>query len=201
MEVKETIVNLLKDIPREGIPELISFLENSSFFEDPASANGYNSYKGGLAEHSLTVYNNLNKFKEINFKDSDNLNDSIKIIGLLHDISYAGIFHESFKNVPLKDKDGKNKVDERGKIVFIEKKQYEINTDLQLPYPHGSLSNSIIKKYIKLSKLEDLAIFWQQGPYGTNNYGLLQKAFKIHKLIWYTYLADQEALLYSGDLK
>ena len=60
MKTKETIIKLIANIDRPGITKLLKFLETSTFFTDPASCNEHNSYEGGLADHSLNVYNILN---------------------------------------------------------------------------------------------------------------------------------------------
>ena len=56
MEIKDAIINLLKSVERDGIEELISYLESSDFFEAPASTKYHLAEAGGLAKHSLNVY-------------------------------------------------------------------------------------------------------------------------------------------------
>ena len=54
--MKEQFLELLKTVKREGIEELISFLEKSDFFIAPASTRFHGDHEGGLVEHSLKVY-------------------------------------------------------------------------------------------------------------------------------------------------
>jgi len=56
----------------------------------------------------------------------------------------------------------------------------------------------MLKKYIKLTKLEDLAIYWHRGIYETTpqTMSLLKRAQKTHKLILLLHFADVEASLY-----
>ena len=54
--MKEECINLLKEIDREGMDKLIEFLENSDFFEAPASTRYHGAWKGGLLSHSMKVY-------------------------------------------------------------------------------------------------------------------------------------------------
>ena len=61
MNDKERFISLLKSTQREGIEKLILWLENSSFFDDPASARFHGNFKGGLCEHSLIVYDEFVK--------------------------------------------------------------------------------------------------------------------------------------------
>ena len=46
--MKEQFLELLKTVNREGINELIEFLEKSDFFKAPASTRFHGSYEGGL---------------------------------------------------------------------------------------------------------------------------------------------------------
>lgn len=45
-----------KDICRDGIEELLGWVEESDFFYAPASTRFHGNYKYGLLEHSLNVY-------------------------------------------------------------------------------------------------------------------------------------------------
>lgn len=201
MNFKEEIIKELKSIPREGIDNLINYLENSSFFSDPASINRHHNYEGGLAEHSYNVFKNLDKYKLI-YPELNDLSDSIKIIGLLHDLSYVGCFQKSTKNLPLKGSDGKNKRGENGKIIFVEKESFDFYPENQLPYPHGHLTTILLKQFIKLTKLEDLAIVWQNGYINIteNQTQLVDLAFKKHKLVMLTFFAKKEASIYSNPI-
>lgn len=194
---KETIISLLSSVKRDGMEKLIKHLEESTFFVDPASCQDHNAQEGGLAEHSLKVYQSLDRFRGVT-KELEDLDASIKIVGLLHDICLIGTFQKVNKNIPLKGSDGKNKKGENGKIIFIEKESYDSFPEAHLPYPHGQLSAMNLKKYIKLTKLEDLAIQWHKGSYdiSQNSWGLLKRAQKTHKLILLTHVADLEASLY-----
>ena len=54
--MKEKFLQLLKSVKREGIDELIAFIEKTDFFTAPASTRFHGCYEGGLVEHSLKVY-------------------------------------------------------------------------------------------------------------------------------------------------
>lgn len=55
-EKKERFIMLLRSTERQGIEEVISYLENAGFFTAPASTNFHLNYEGGLMEHSMNVY-------------------------------------------------------------------------------------------------------------------------------------------------
>ena len=54
---------LASSINRDGVSDLLDYLNNSDFFEAPASAKYHNCFEGGLCSHSLHVYDNLLKLK------------------------------------------------------------------------------------------------------------------------------------------
>ena len=56
IKMKEKFLELLKTVKREGMEDLINFLEKSDFFKAPASTRFHGNYEGGLVEHSLKVY-------------------------------------------------------------------------------------------------------------------------------------------------
>ena len=136
---KERILALLRATKRKNIRPLTNWLyDGCQFFEAPASVNKHNVFRGGLAKHSLDVYNaamELNK--------SYNLpEDSIVICSLLHDICK----HDQYY------------IDAQGKPRS--KKKMDAHLD------HGFRSKEIIKSFdIPLSHDEEMAIWWHMGQY------------------------------------
>ena len=53
--MKEEFLNLLRSIKREGMEDLIKFIENTDFFKAPASTRFHGNFEGGLLQHSLKV--------------------------------------------------------------------------------------------------------------------------------------------------
>lgn len=62
--LKDRFIELLKSTKREGIEDLIRFLEKSDFFTAPSSTRFHGAFKGGLLLHSLNVYENFIKLKD-----------------------------------------------------------------------------------------------------------------------------------------
>ena len=83
---KEFIELLEKYVKRDGIENLITYLdEQSDFFTSPASTKYHGSYEGGLVEHSLNVYYSL--LDEMKFIYGNNWTtvwslESVAIVGL-----------------------------------------------------------------------------------------------------------------------
>ena len=79
-----------KDICRDGIEELLGWVEESDFFYAPASTRFHGNYKYGLLEHSLNVYKALKKLvkqhEEVEVSD-----ETLAISALFHDICKANL--------------------------------------------------------------------------------------------------------------
>lgn len=54
--IKNEIILLLESTGRENIDKVIQHMEANGFFEAPASVVHHNNFIGGLAKHSLEVY-------------------------------------------------------------------------------------------------------------------------------------------------
>ena len=109
MSIKEKFIEIYnQNIKREGADKLLAYLLESDFFEAPASARYHSSYEGGLAEHSIKVYECLKAYLErervqevYGIKYSD---ETIAITALLHDLCKIGCYQKGFRNV--KDEKG-----------------------------------------------------------------------------------------------
>ena len=175
MSNKERFIELLKKVNRNGIAELISWLESTSFFVDPASSKYHGSYEGGLCDHSLAVYEEYVKLTGID-------DETTKIACLLHDVCKIGNYKKVIKNV--KDSDGK----------WQEVESYEYNKENQFPYGHGEKSVLMINGYIDLTVEEILMIRWHMGAYESkecwNDLGAAQKQYPS---VLYIHFADMIA--------
>lgn len=181
---KKEFIDLLKSTNREGIEDLINWLENESdFFISPASTKYHLSYKGGLLEHSLNVLNQMINQLALDLSDeqvTEELRSSTVIVSLLHDICKANYYSEKERNV-------KN---EKGEWV---KEPYFITDDMY-PLGHGEKSVMIIQKYIKLTDDEIMAIRWHMGGFEPkDNYQYLSKAFSKYYLALALHIADLKA--------
>ena len=178
--MKERFLELLKSTNREGIEELIKFLENSDFFTAPASTKFHGDYEGGLLEHSLKVYDILcEKVKNpgIDLKVSE---DTIKIVALLHDICKVNFYKIDYRNA-------------KNALGVWEKVPYYTVEDT-IPYGHGEKSVMMLTEYIKLTGEEKYAIRWHMGfSEPKEQYNTLGQAFKKYPLALLLHEADLEA--------
>ena len=95
--MKTEFINLLRSTNRQGVENLIAWLEKSDFFEAPASTMFHGNYAGGLVEHSLNVaklacdvYNLIIRHKPQIAKHVSM--ENIIVAALLHDICKANIY-------------------------------------------------------------------------------------------------------------
>ena len=79
--VKDTILALLESVHRPGMDTVIKMLQESNFFT--AQCNVHHVFVGGVAKHSLGVYQRMVK------SCPDQPRDSIIVSALLHDICSA----------------------------------------------------------------------------------------------------------------
>lgn len=169
--MKEEILELLNGINREGMEKLIEFLENSDFFEAPASTRYHGAWKGGLAEHSMKVYEIL--------KTKTQDSDSVKIVALLHDICKVNYYKTDFRNV-------------KNNGVWEQVPYYTV--DDTIPYGHGEKSVMMISEFIKLTPEEKYAIRWHMGFTEPKElYTVISNAYKKYPIALLTHEADLEA--------
>ena len=172
IEMKEEFIKLLRETNRDGIENLIDFLNKSDFFEAPASTRFHGCYEGGLLEHSMKVYEILKTKTE----DSS----SVKIIALLHDICKANFYKVDYRNA-------KNEQGVWEKVPY-----YTI--DDTIPYGHGEKSVMMISEFIKLTPEERYAIRWHMGFTEPKElYSTIGAAYKKYPVALLVHEADLEA--------
>ena len=169
--MKEEFIKLLKETNREGIDKLIDFLEGSDFFEAPASTRYHGAWKGGLAEHSMKVYEIL--------KTKTQDSDSVKIVALLHDVCKTNFYKTDYRNV-------------KNNGVWEQVPYYTV--DDTIPYGHGEKSVMMVSEFIKLTPEEKYAIRWHMGFTEPKElYGTISEAYKKYPLALLMHEADLEA--------
>ncbi len=176
--MKEQFIELLKSTNREGIENLLAFLEKTDFYVAPASTKYHGAYKGGLLEHSMKVYEILKE--KIKNEKLDVKEDTIIISALLHDICKLNFYKVDYRNA-------KNEKGEWEKVPY-----YTI--DDTIPYGHGEKSVMMISEYIKLTNEEKYAIRWHMGFTEPKElYGTIGQAYKKYPLALLLFEADLES--------
>ena len=166
---KQEFEALVRSIRRPGadLDRLLDKLENSDFYYAPASTKYHLACDGGLCEHSLNVYHNLNRL----VKSTPGLapycydEDSLKIVSLFHDISKMNIYEKTSKNVKKYCEDG-DKRDELGRFRWVAEPSFTTRDKKFVFGSHESTSEYIIRQYIPLNIDESVAILHHMGTLG-----------------------------------
>ena len=185
---KETFITILREnVKRDGVEDLIAFLDDNGFFESPASTKYHGAYDGGLFHHSLNVYYDLiDELTMLYGSDWEKIysKESVAIVSLLHDVCKIDKYVKGIKNV-------KNK--ETGQWEQIECYEYNQN---QLRLGHASSSIYIISDFIKLTPEEKQAIHFHMGAFDLSQYNSvydLGNAFSNNTLAFALHIADMTA--------
>ena len=183
---KQEIINILRTkVHREGSEKLLDYLINKSdFFIAPASTRFHGSYDGGLAQHSLNVYNCFKAYLERErVRDTYKLTaseETMAICALLHDICKVDVYTRGTRNVK------NEQTGQWGKVptYFFDDK---------LPYGHGEKSVYMITGFMRLTREEAFAIRYHMGFSGDEPVDNVGKAFEMFPLAFALSTADMEA--------
>ena len=178
--MKEKFIELLKSTNREGMDRLLEFLEKSDFYKAPASTRFHGNREGGLLEHSLKVYEILEK-KVNNCSIEINVpKETVIIVALLHDLCKTNYYKIDYRNA-------KNSLGVWEKVPYY-------TVDDTIPYGHGEKSVMMASEFIKLTDVEKYAIRWHMGYTEPKEvYSTIGAAYTKYPLALLTFEADLEA--------
>ncbi len=183
--VKDEIIEHLKYTERDGIDQLITYMDGNGFFTAPCSGQYHLSEEGGLAEHSLNVENIMFQMAiGVGYtapwaKDGDltEIDKSIVIVSLLHDLGKMGQFGKA-NYIPNMVKSRKKNED----VIQSTAKPFKTNPEL-LAVPHEIRSIQTANKFIELTEEENFAILYHNGMYGDLKYQLSGKERPLQMLL------------------
>lgn len=184
--IKEDIIKALQRTKRDGIDDLISYMEEIGFFTAPASGGNHMACEGGLAQHSFNVYKTAMNIAGILKLDTDLVN-SVIIASLLHDLGKCGDYGKQMY-IPNKLKSGK----------LSTAKPYKRNTDL-LAIDHATRSIKLATLFIDLTEHEEFAIRYHDGLYETANYGVKGNETPLYMIIHFADLWSSRVLEFNKD--
>lgn len=180
---KKRFLEICSAIKRDGIDDILSWLESSDFYDAPASTRFHLSSPGGLLQHVLNVYDNLkrllNAFPEIKASE-----ETVAICALLHDICKVNVYKKTKRN---KKDEVTGKWTQYDSYEFEEKFSYG---------GHGSKSVFIIQKYMELTPEEAVAINCHMSAWGENG-DYVGKAYEQFPFAWLLSAADQASTYIS----
>lgn len=187
MTNKEKFIELCKtNISRQGVNNLITWLESTDFFVAPASSKYHGNYEGGLLEHSLNVFEQINTLyntykEQIELRGEEFSLETLTIVALLHDVCKINFYKKGTRNV----KEGS---------MWVTKDVWEI--DEKIPLGHGEKSCIILTWFMSLNVKELLAIRWHMGAYDSAFKGgdySLSRAQEYTSLVTLLSMADMAA--------
>lgn len=174
----DDFVELLRTTNRDGIEELIRYLqEETDFFTAPASTKYHGAFESGLLMHSINVCAEL----RLDPNSKVYPTETLIIVALLHDICKANCYRTEKRNV--KENGG-----------WVEKQIYVFEDEL--PLGHGEKSLYLASKFIKLSDEEAAAIRWHMGAFDCAFRGGdrgLNAAYEKYPLAVLLHMADMRA--------
>ena len=179
---REAFLQILRDnVKRDGLEDLITYLENSDFFTAPSSTRFHGNYEGGLCEHSLNVYQCLCELRK-KYDVTEYSDETIAITALGHDFTKIRIYSKQ----PAFRKDANGRWEQYMSYKF----------DEVFPGGHGEKSCFIIQQFMKLTPDEYLAIRWHMNGFDSAVKGgdrAMSVAAGKCKLVPMLQLADMEA--------
>jgi hypothetical protein len=159
---------------------LAQWLQTTDFFTAPASASNHSNFEGGLAYHSLKVYEAMTA--NIFQLDPHYSPDSVKVVALLHDICKIHFYEIATRNV------------EKAPKCWVKVPYYKH------AYPSPTLDHAVrscrlIEKHMRLDDDEYLAIRWHMSAFSESDFEgrkCMAEAMRI-PLVLALAQADQEA--------
>ena len=191
---KEQFKTLASSIEREGITELLNWLETTDFYSAPSSTRFHADYEGGLCAHSLNVYANMCVLRD-QFCPELPL-ESVLVGALFHDLAKVNFYEEYAQNKKVYSPNG-SKRDELGKFDWVAVKAYKVKDVADRDFvlsEHGVNSYVLLHKYVKLSHSEAAAIMNHHAN-KENGYTMrdLTEVFNRYPLATLLHLADMLA--------
>lgn len=216
---KEKFIELIKTLPDYvNVEGLLNYLEESDFFNAPASTQYHGSYVGGLCEHSLLTYKHLcelvnlyasheeRKVEEETDPETgfvtqvqtttviqDISDDSIKLVALLHDISKANYYESFVKNVP-------SGVDNNGKTIWTKEVAFKVKApELRFICSDSEVNSAYIANRFAALTTEEFAAIANHSAGMADKYSNndLHNILSKHKLVLLLHLAEMLAT-YNG---
>lgn len=176
MYTREDFIKIAKDnITRDGLDELLKYLDRSDFYIAPASTRYHDSCEGGLVHHSIKVYNKLKDLVKVSKKTYSN--ETLAIVALFHDLCKVNFYKVEMRN-------SKNEHGQWVKVPYY-------TVEDKFPFGHGEKSVMLTNENIKLNYDEILAIRWHMGGFEPKeNYMSLSSAYGQCELAMLLHCAD-----------
>ena len=189
VDYRKIITEALTKTRREGVEDLLAYMDETGFFTAPASGGNHSHTQGGLAEHSVNVMTVAEKMGVALFGGAgyNEIQVSVVIAALLHDLGKCGDYGKKMyvENIL---KSGKQS----------EAKPWKRNPEL-LPLDHATRSIKLATLFIDLTEEEEFAIRYHDGLYETANYGVKGHETQLYMLLHWADMWSSRVL--EGDAR
>ena len=180
LENKERYLTLCRSVKREGIEDLLQWLETSDFYTAPASTRFHGNYPGGLLEHSLNVYDELVRLLEA-YPEVVVPQESVVVASLFHDLCKINFY------APEK----RNRKNEFGKWESYD--AYTVKENFCYG-GHGSKSVFLVQYFMRLTPEEAVAIHCHMGAFSENPQDVY-RAYEQCPFAFLLHMADSAATI------
>lgn len=175
LDNKKYVVDRLLETKREGMEDLVDYMDEIGFFSAPCSGGNHLCCEFGLVHHTRNVimaaenigYALLGKQKYMEIRDS------VTIAAALHDLGKCGDYGKQMY-VPNILKSGKQS----------DAKPFKQNKEL-LPLDHATRSIKLATLFIDLTEEEEFAIRYHDGLYERANYAVNGNETALYLIIHY----------------
>lgn len=170
-------------IHREGLENLLTYLNNSDFYTAPCSGRYHGSYSGALVEHSLNVYQEFWNIAPIYGFDPSNIEqvESSAIVCLFHDLCKIDFYEPYIRNVKNTDTG-----------TWEQIKEYRPKGSTALA-SHGACSAFRVMQFMALTEAEFSAILHHMGAWDKSQYSNPGEVYANNVLAWILHIADESA--------
>lgn len=151
----EIVKQCLLKTKREGIEDLIQFMEDAGFFTAPCSGGNHLCKEGGLAEHSVNVMQSAERMGValLGGAEYNKVQDSVIIAALLHDLGKCGDYKKPLYIDNILKSGNRSAA-----------KPFKRNKELS-NVPHAVRSIKLATLFIDLTEDEEWAILTHDGLY------------------------------------
>lgn len=173
LDNKRFVVDSLLSTKREGIEDLIGYMEDCGFFSAPCSGGNHLACEFGLVHHTRNVMEIAEKMGValLGGAGYNKIQDSVIIAAALHDLGKMGQFEKpNYVDNVLASSEVSNT------------KPFKTNPDL-LKVPHEIRSVAIASMFIDLTEEEQHAILYHNGLYGSLKYEISGNETPLYLLI------------------
>lgn len=178
-EQKQIFTDLCRGvIRREGLEDLLNWLEKADFYTAPASTRYHGAYQGGLCQHSLDVYEYAKKMAIL--CEQEIPEESLAIAALFHDLCKVNFYKTDKRNQKINGE-------------WVEVPYYTIEEKYAFG-GHGSKSVFLVQQFMKLKTDEAAAINCHMGfSQGGDTVRDVSAAYHAFPLAWIIHVADEAA--------